>query len=130
MAEPPAEGAAQVAASRYGHRPVTERMREAHVAQVHARERPHVGGDAQVGVEAGVGRAQVHVGPVQHEPEAALLGVTELELDRHSSGRQPVDLDAAAEKPHQQPGVQVVGSQPLGRPLVAPLAQRVHHRAE
>jgi FAD binding domain len=130
QADPPAEGAAQVAAAGEGYRPVTERMGDGEVAQVHLGERAHVGGDAQVGVEPGVGQAQVDLGPVQDQPEVALVGVAEVELDGHPFGRQPVDLDAAPQEPHQQPGVQVVGPQLLGRPLVAPPAQGLHHRAE
>jgi hypothetical protein len=95
--------------SGHAHRPVAERIGDAHLAQEHLSERAHVGGHVQVGVEAGVGQAQVDLWPPQHEPEAALVGVAELELDRHLFGRQPVDLDAAPQEPHQQPSVQVVG---------------------
>jgi hypothetical protein len=54
--------------------PVTERMGDADMAQEHLGEGAHLGGDVEVGVEPGVGEAQVDLGPAQDQPEAALVG--------------------------------------------------------
>ena len=103
------------------------------VAGPHLGEREHRRFDDQRRLAARVVAAQVGAALVDHQPPAALAGpgVGEAEVDHDRAVlRKLVELDEAADVPHQEADVELAALEPAADPARAPVAEGHHDRAQ
>lgn len=98
------------------------RARRFEVSDPNLGHRHGVGTHGEIHAEAGIGQAQIRLGPVKDQPPGAfaLRRVPETEADHDAPVGQPVDVDVAAHVPHQERGVGILRGDLSPHPPLAP----------
>ena len=81
-----------------------------------------------IDVEPRIEETEVHLGPLQHEPVLMLRVTAEPDENDHPAVGEGVDAHHAAERPHEEVGVEMLAGEVLARPPVAPRPEGVDHR--